>query len=493
MLTDADKLAPYEVPERGEPGNAAGLLLPDTEAEVGTVLAAATRHRVPLVISAGRTGLVEAQRPDGEVVLSLERLTRPLSLMAADFEHRFIDSGTPDSWCDELFAAWDTAGRPVLDQAVVDAEAGLAIDSLNLVLSGIGLMLPMEMGSTAAATVGACVANASAGANAVCYGTGAQMCDRAQGYWADGDAAGPCAGREWQAVEPEMLVIDSSRFDPALGLVGSQGVLGVITRVRLRLVSVPAQREALLLPAPDMPVAMRYLAAARARFGADIEEFEFMSRSAIDCVAEHQGNGFRFPLDRRDAPYYLLLQVRSSEADHDLVTPLYELAAEDLALDDGEIGYAPLESLKHIRHSITESSNAAMRRRGGGRLSFDTATPVAEFGDYLAALEAELARVSPTLLLIAFGHAGVGGAHLHVLGSSEAPVSDHRDAVVATVFDVTARFGGTFSAEHGVGPKWAEEFLRRVPADAVSAMRNAKRRHDPAGILNSRSFGLTGG
>ena len=61
------------------------------------------------------------------------------------------------------------------------------------------------------------------------------------------------------------------------------------------------------------------------------------------------------------------------------------------------------------------------------------------------------------------------------------------------MFDVTQHYGGTFSAEHGVGPKWADEFLRRVPDDAVAAMRAAKRRHDPAGILNPRSFGLIPG
>ena len=493
VVTDADKLRPSETPERGDPGHTAGLLLPADEDAVGRILAAATAHRLPLVISAGRTGLVEAQRPEGELVLSLERLRRPRVFVSGDFEHLFAEDGTPESWCDELFAAWDTAGRPSLEDSRIEVEAGMAIDALNTVLSGIGRMFPMEMGSSASASVGACVANASAGANAVCYGTGAQMCERAHGYWADGTPAGPCEGPVWRLPAADELVIDSSRFDPALGLIASQGVLGVITRVELRLSGVPAVREALLLPAPDMPTAMRYLAAARTRFGAAIEEFEFMSRAAIAAVAEHRGAEFRFPLATREAPFYLLLQVRGETADDDLATPLYELAAEDLGLDDEQIGYAPLEALKPIRHSITESSNAAMRRRGGGRLSFDTATPVAVFGDYLAELESALRAQSPDLLLIAFGHAGVGGAHLHVLGSGAVPVAAHRDAIVSTVFDVTQHYGGTFSAEHGVGPKWADEFLRRVPDDAVAAMRAAKRRHDPAGILNPRSFGLIPG
>ena len=61
---------------------------------------------------------------------------------------------------------------------------------------------------------------------------------------------------------------------------------------------------------------------------------------------------------------------------------------------------------------------------------------------------------------------------------------------MACVFDVTQRYGGTFSAEHGVGPKWAGEFLKRSAPERIARMRAAKQRHDPAGILNPRSFGL---
>ncbi len=490
LLTEAERLHPYQVPERGEPGHAAGLLLPRREADVGQILEAASRHGVGLVISAGRTGLVEAQRPEGEVVLSLEKLRAPLRFVAGGFAFEFDAGGQPESWADALYAAWEGAGRPPLGAAVIEVQAGMAVDAVNTVVAALGLVFPMEMGSSASASVGGCVANASAGANAVRYGTAAHMCEAAFGFWGDGRAAGPCEGPVWRSPAADRLAIDSSRFDPERGLVGSQGVLGVITRARLRLHPLPAQREGLLLPVDDMPSAMRVLDAARGVFGDGIEEFEFLSAAAVNAVAELRGAEFRFPLPRRDAPFHVLLQVCSAEAEADLVTPLYELAADTLGYDDERIGYAPLASLKAIRHSVTEASNAAMRRRGGGRLSFDTATPLAVFGDYLAELETTLRELAPELDLIAFGHAGVGGAHLHVLGSEAAPVSRWREAIVERVFDVTSRFGGTFSAEHGVGPKWAREFLRRVPGETVARLRAAKRQRDPAGILNPRSFGL---
>lgn len=449
----------YAIPERGSPGHTPAVLLPQDEAELAAVLRSAQATGSPLVISAGRTGLVEAQRPEGEAVLSLEKLNRILA----------IDR----------------------DARTATVEAGVAVDTLNAELEPLGLVWPMEMGSTSSASVGACIANGSAGANAVCYGTAAHLADAVWGLWADGSAAPETAGPHWTVPDPQQLVIDSAAPDPALGLIGTQGVLGLITRARLRLQVLPAQREAALIPVASMPEAMQILRAARGLFGADIEEFEFIGQRAMQLVRTLKGEAFRLPFERDpQANFYLLLQIKSASADEDLAGRLYGFLAETLALPDELIGYAPLKALKAIRHSITEASNHAMKQRGGGRLAFDTATPIARFGDYLARLEASLRADWPQIDFVAFGHAGVGGAHLHLLGTAECPVAVESDALVARVFDVTAEHGGTFSAEHGVGSKWGGEFARRARRSVVSALVTAKRERDPAHVLNPRSFGL---
>ena len=435
------------------------MLLPETVEEVSAVLEEAQQRRQALVLSAGRTGLVEAQRPEGETVLSLEKLDRVLS----------IDAGA-------RFA---------------EVECGVAVDTLNAALAPHGLVWPMEMGSSSAASVGACVANASAGANAVCYGTAVHLCESAEGYWADGAPTGAQPGPRWTTPAPQLLAIDSAAPDPLLGLIGTQGVLGVITRLKLRLASLPVQREAALIPASDMPAAMRVLALARDVFGDDVEEFEFISASAMALVRTMQGAAFRWPFERDpQAPFYLLLQVKSDDADEDLAGTLYGFLTETLKQPDDALGYAPLRALKAIRHSITEASNHAMKTLGGGRLAFDTATPVECFGAYLAALEGKIGKHFPDVRLVAFGHAGVGGAHLHLLGSREKPVTADAEALVRLVFDVTAAHRGTFSAEHGVGTKWGTAFAERAAPAVVAALVAAKRQHDPAGILSPRSFGL---
>jgi FAD/FMN-containing dehydrogenase len=492
-IDDRGRLQRYEIPERGEPGHTTCALLPASEAELQQLLRLCNAQGRKLVISAGRTGLVESQRPEGEAVLSLEKLDRPLRFSLADgrtFE--FAEGRQIEQAADALAEWWRGLGQPDLAGARLEVQAGLAVDAVNELLRPLQLMWPMEMGSTSAATVGACVSNASAGANAVSYGTAAHLCDSAWGFWADGSAAGPCRAAAWDAPAPDRLAVDSASVQPAWGLIGSQGLFGVVSRALLRTYPLPAQREAVLLPVPDMPEAMRVLGLARERFPGAIEEFEFMSRQSLELVREHLGAAFRWPFDSAaiDAPFYVLLQVESRDAREDLAGALYELVSERLGFAPERIGYAPLPVLKKLRHSITESSNARMRKLGGGRLSFDTATPVRVFGDYLAALEREVTAAFPGVEVVAFGHAGVGGAHLHLLGSKEQPVKAHAEALVRLVFDITLRYGGTFSAEHGIGPKWGAEFQARAPAALRAALKAEKERRDPQGILNPRSFGL---
>lgn len=492
LLTDAERKSRYEIPERGTPGHAAAVLVPDSEAEVQLALQLANQHGLHYVPCAGRTGLVEAQRPQGEIVLSLERLRSVLAFSLADGSACEFERGeSHDAVRDRLFAWWTAQRRPALDGSRISVEAGVAVDALNELLAPLARMFPMEMGSTASASVGACVANASAGANAVCYGTAAHMASAAWGFWGSGIAAGPCAAEPWIRPDESVLAIDSTRLPASWGLVGSQGAFGLITRVELRTQPLPQTREGALLAVSGMPEAMRVFALARAVFGNDVEEFEFLSRSAVELVLRRKGADVRLPFEQTpDAPYLVLMQLKSAVADEELAQKLYAFCSEQAGLPDESIGYAPLPALKKIRHSVTEASNLEMRALGGGRLSFDTATPVARFGAYLDRLARELRAARPDVQLVDFGHAGVGGAHLHLIGSAERPVAADAAALTQLVFDITAECGGTFSAEHGVGPKWADEFLRRTPRARLDELLARKRMHDPRNVLSPRSFGF---
>ncbi len=491
-LTAAERRFPYEHPERGAAGHASAVLLPESKDEIQRLLRLANERGLGLVLCAGRTGLVEAQRPEGELLLSLERLKRPLHLHLADGRRfDFAPAQSLDQARDALFSWWTQLGRPDLSGSTVTAEAGLAVDALNELLAPLGRMFPMEMGSSASASVGGCSANASAGANAVCYGTAAHMTASARGFWGDASAAGPCSSSAWRRPSPDQLAIDSTALPEDWGLIGSQGIFGLITELTLQTQPVPLVREAVLLAVSDMQQAMKIFEQACAEFGQDIEEFEFLSRSAVSLVLRRMGSGVRLPFEKDpELPYLILMQIKSNTEDEALPARLYEFCASSAGLADEHIGYGPLQVLKKIRHSVTESSNLEMRALGGGRLTFDTATPVAVFGQYLDQLARAIRDLRPDVQLIDFGHAGVGGAHLHLIGSTAKSVNDDAEQLTNLVFDVTEKFAGTFSAEHGVGPKWAKQFLKRSSKADLQALVARKCRFDPANVLSPRSFGL---
>ena len=123
LLTDRDRLERYEIPERGERGYTDYALLPNSEQDVCKILSIASQNNLRLVISAGRTGLVEAQRPEGEGVLSLEHLQAPVAFCLAD-GRRFEFPSDCDNAGGALYEWWESQGRPSVEGATLEVEAG---------------------------------------------------------------------------------------------------------------------------------------------------------------------------------------------------------------------------------------------------------------------------------------------------------------------------------------------------------------------------------
>lgn len=464
---DADSpsgVATYTTPERGLAGTTPLVLRPRTPAQVQALIAACHEAGQPLVIAAGRTGLVEAQKPQGEVVLSLERL-------------------------DSFIGIEQTESGPV-----ATAQAGIPIDTLNEYLWHEGLVFPMEMGSSATATLGGCVANGSAGANAVCYGTAADLAVQVTGV--DGHGAWRTDERPAKADTANGLVINSARFPYGDSLIGSQGALGVITQATVRVFPLPKQREGALIAFDRLADALALLAEARKTFPGDVEEFEFLSGETLALAMETKAHSpFYSSQAPHRAPWHVLLQLKAQE-EGDLQELLVEFLMEH-GPDEERISLAPLKRLKEMRHSLTETSNlrvGALRKDPSDqieefRVAFDVAAPLDRFEAFIDSIRQAVAKVTGIYLLVEFGHLGVGGAHIHVLRTDGAKLGVKKAAIVAGVLEACRSHGGTFSAEHGIGSKWSEAFVSDAPVATVFQVQAAIKAADPKGILNPRAFG----
>jgi FAD/FMN-containing dehydrogenase len=428
VIDDPEVRAGYETDWTGRFRGAARLVVrPHTTEEVVEVLAICSRHCVPVVPQGGNTGLVGAGVPrGGEVVLSLARLD---ALGAVD--------------------------RATLS---VEAGAGVTLAKLQQHARRAGLDAGLDFAARDTATLGGAVATNAGGARALRYGT-------ARSRVAGLEAVLPGGGRVERLGG---LLKDNAGYDlPAL-IIGSEGTLAVITRVRWRLVPLLPARVAALVPLPSVVAASELLGVLRTELHT-LEAVDFFLGDGLALVLDYLGTSSPLP---EPAPVYVLVECAAAQdPTADLVETLERAGIDDAIVADDT---ASRERLWRLRESHTEAIGAS-----GIPHKIDVGVPLARLAEFLARAPDVVARVAPGARTILFGHLGDGNVHVNVLGP---PPED--ESIEAAVLRLVADCGGTISAEHGVGVlkrRWLP--LVRTPAE-IAAMRALKRALDPSELLN---------
>ncbi|HZE04967.1 MAG TPA: FAD-binding oxidoreductase, partial [Solirubrobacteraceae bacterium] len=336
--------------------------------------------------------------------------------------------------------------------------AGATLASLQAAARAAGEDAGLDIAARDSCTVGGLVACDAGGARALRYGTAGARVAGLEAVLADGSVITRLAG----------LPKDNAGYDlPAL-LVGSEGTLGIITRVRWRLVPQRRFRVAVLVPldsAREAAELMRVLRGATP----SLESCDFFLDVGLELVLRHQQR--TSPLSRR-APFYVLAEA-AADADptDELAGALQKAGIEDTLVADDTAGR---RALWKLREGHTDAINAA-----GIPHKLDVGIPLAELDAFLEAVPGAAAGAAPGAQVILFGHLGDGNVHVNLLGPAP---DDHRadDAVL----ELAVRCGGTISAEHGVGITKAQWLERARSAADVAAMRSIKHALDPGNLLN---------
>ncbi|HEY2636322.1 MAG TPA: FAD-binding oxidoreductase [Solirubrobacteraceae bacterium] len=428
VLTDDDLRASYESDWTGRfHGEARAVVRPGTTEEVAAVLRACADAGAAVVPQGGNTGMVGAGVPrGGEVVLSLARLN----------ELDDVDAPT----------------------AQVTVGAGVTLAALQEHARTADFDAGVDFAARDSCTVGGLVACNAGGARALRNGTTRAHVAGLEAVLGDGTVVTRMSG----------LLKDNAGYDfPAL-LVGSEGTLGVVTRVRWRLGPILPSRVAALVPVASVGEAADLLGTLRTRLPS-LEAVEFFLQEGLDLVLEHLD--MESPV-REPAPVYLLIQCAStSDPTEELAEVLTDAGRDDALIADDTTSR---ERLWRIRESHTEAIGAA-----GVPHKMDVGVPLVRLGEFLERVPEVVTERDPAGRTILFGHLGDGNVHVNVLG-----LDPDDDAVDEAVLDLVAELGGTISAEHGVGVAKAR-FLERVRSrDEIAAMRAVKRALDPAGVLN---------
>ncbi|QUD90478.1 FAD-binding oxidoreductase [Phenylobacterium montanum] len=438
----------------GGAGRAAAVVRPASVEQVRAVVRYAYAAGVRLVPQGANTGLVAASTPDesGEqIVLSLERL----------------------------------AGSPVLDPAARTAVvgAGTRLSALNAAAEPHGLSFPIDLGADP--TIGGMIATNTGGARLIRYG----------------DVRHNLLGLEAVIADEEASVVgdlrglrkNNSGLDLKSLLAGSGGALAIVTRACLNLHPLPRQTAtALAIPVSHavLPELVRRLEEQAGEF---LTAAEGMSKNALTAALRHAPQ-LRNPFGGGGPPDYALLVELCSTAGPDsgvdveqiLMGVLGEcMEGPDALLSDALVGRGG--ELWAIRHALPAGVAAE-----GQVIAFDLAFPRTALPAFRAEMTAELARAWPFLKLCDFGHLGDGGDHFNLVWPKDAP-HPYDPAVVLQVRDLVYDravhgHGGSFSAEHGLGP-YNIDYYRRyaAPADQAAAA-GLKRLFDPKGLLGRVAF-----
>ncbi len=442
---DAELLAPRLAEWRGRwTGRTPLLLRPRSTAEVAAVVAAAHRTRTPLTLRGGGTGLVGGQVPDGEVLLSLERMAAVREVCACGH--------------------------------VIVVEAGATLQAVQDVAAAVNRSFPVGLASGGSATIGGMVATNAGGTAVLRYGSMREQVLGLEAVLADGSV--------WNGLS--RLRKDNTGYDLRGLLIGAEGTLGVVTAAALRLRPQLASRAAAFAGVASPEAALGLLNRVQAVAGGQVEAFELISGAGLDLALRHLP-GARSPLTA-EHPWLVLVEVAcacAGEAEALLQAALEFALSEDLIAD---AAVAASEAQRHDFWALREGQSAAQKAEGPA-WKHDISVPVAAVPEFLHRAGQAMERLSPGARVVAFGHVGDGNIHYDVLAPPGADPVAHMDRAgeaMRAVHDVVHALSGSISAEHGLGVMKTTEALRYKDPVAVAMMRAIRTALDPHRILNPR-------
>src|SRR5271170_2273346 len=443
-ITDPDLQAPYLVEMRGLfHGHSQLVLRPSSVEEVSKILKLANETSTPIVPQGGNTGLVGGQIPHhNEIVLSLNRLDRI----------REVDSTSNTITC----------------------EAGVTLQRAREAAAAADRLYPQVLPSEGTCTIGGNLATNAGGTAAIAHGVSRSHALGLEVVLADGRVLNNL----------NKLKKDNTGYDLKNLFIGAEGTLGIITAAVLRLVPRPRSVETAFAGVASAEAALELLGLAQERSGGDVTSFEIMTRRGIELVLQYAA-GCRDPLA---APHdwYVLIEL-SSQRREGLREVLEDVLARGLERNlvvDAAIADS-IEQAKafwRIREMFGEVQSHA-----GGSIKHDISVPVAAAPAFIREANAAVTALIPGVRPLPFGHLGDGNIHYNVsqpTGADKDEYLQRWDEVNAVVFAVVKKYGGSISAEHGIGVMKRDLLPSVKDPVALDLMRSLKAMLDPNGILN---------
>ena len=427
--------------------NPAVVVRPGSTEEVAAIIRIADAADMAVVPVSGNTGLTGATANDGALMLSVDRLNKMRKI--------------------------DPAGR------TITVEAGMILSTIHDAADDHDLIFPLTFGARGSAMIGGALSTNAGGSNVVKYGNTRDLCLGIEVVLAD--------GRIMNLMSE--LHKDNSGLDLRNLMIGAEGTLGVITAAVLKLFPKPKAYATAMVAVPAIEDGLTLLNDIQRATGGAVEAFEYMPKPYIDRHLE-RAQGAKPPFDT-DYDVNVMIEVAATAAKDvtpgdDGTVPIVGLLEDTLAamFETGRVLDAVVAQNEAQRRQMWE------RREAAGEIIFDPgqcvntdiAVPLSKVGPALQSITAKLQALDPEVHEIIVSHLGDGNIHHTAYPRRNDP--DIMAAMVEAVEDAVQEFGGSFSAEHGVGKSKLETMRRRKDPVALDAMRAIKAALDPKGIMN---------
>ncbi len=429
VVSEPSAIAPFghdASPLAGAPG---AVVAPADAEDVVALVRWARRNRIPLVGRGGGTSLDgESVPPDGAVVVDFS-------------EWKGVIEVDP---C-ELWAR---------------VRPGTVNRELQQVLRSQGVFFPPNPGSWMTATIGGNVATNASGPRSFRYGPTRMWVRAVDAVLGTGEAVHLGARVAKRSVGPDLVSF----------FVGSEGTLGLMTEVTVRLAPLPARREGLIVPLPGS-ISLAAVARRLRTMGEEgLSAVEYIDRASAGVLADRRG------LDWPHEADLLLLEIEAPD-DRSVATRRESVGAalRSVGVEPSPIVFSDSDELWTLRGA----SGQALDERLGPRVREDVAVPLGRIDDLLREVR-EIAR-SADVPVFLYGHLGEGSFHPNYAVDPASPAATR---VRTALLNAALALGGTVSSEHGIGQVKSAFLARELGPVSLEILDTVKRRCDPEGILN---------
>jgi FAD/FMN-containing dehydrogenase len=418
------------------------LLTPRTTEEVAAAVKICATHKIPLMPQGGNTGLVGGNTPQGEVLISLKKMTAIREI------------------------------NPTANAMTV--EAGATLQSVLDAADGADRKFPLTLSSQGSCTIGGVLSTNAGGNHVLKYGTTKELVFGVEAVLADGSIFNGLTS----------LRKDNTGYDLNRLFLGAEGTLGIITAATLKLFPKPKYVQRALIGLESAAAAVALLEPFRA--GGRLAMFEVMPAIGYRAVVDNFEN-IRDPFDNAHT-WYLLCDWEVESETEGLAIAEVTIGA---ALETGEIKDALIamnETQAAELLSIREHMSAGQKFLGGS-IKHDITVPIDKIPDFFALADPAMEDIVAGCRPVGFGHFGDGNIHYNIAQPESAnreAFLENWDILSQRVFDIVESLGGSISAEHGIGIMKRDDLAQRASPVKLKLLRAVKTALDPDGIMNPR-------